>query len=224
MNTRHLLSIALLGAVIGFGSCQKEPSTSSLRDEYLVYTAYDQKADFQAITTYYIPDSILLIGPGAVDDAGNKVAKYWKDQDALALIGAVVAELDARGYTRIADPLERQMADVGLQLSYVEETTYFVGYNDPYWWGYYPYYWDPGYWGSWWGGWYYPFRTYYGYTTGSLLQEMVDLTAEESSDRKLPVIWNSYISGLLHGNNAININEAVEAIDQAFEQSPYLKK
>ncbi len=136
----------------------------------------------------------------------------------------MVAELDARGYTRIADPQERQTADVGLQLSYVEETTYFVGYNDPYWWGYYPYYWDPGYWGSWWGGWYYPFRTYYGYTTGSLLQEMVDLTAEESSDRKLPVIWNSYISGLLHGNNAINIDEAVEAIDQAFEQSPYLKK
>ena len=223
MNTRHLLSIALLGAVIGFGSCQKEPSTSSLRDEYLVYTAYDQKADFQAISTYYIPDSILLIGPGAVDDAGNKVAKYWKDQDALALIGAVVAELDARGYTRIADPEERQTADVGLQLSYVEETTYFVGYNDPYWWGYYPYYWMPSYWGPWYG-WYYPFSVYYGYTTGSLLVEMVDLNSESGSGKSLPILWNAYISGLIDGNNRFETAAAVEALEQAFAQSPYLKK
>lgn len=224
MNTKHLLSFALLTAVVGFGSCQKEPSTSSLRDEYLVYTAYDDKADFKAINTYYIPDSILLIGAGKPDKDGTKEAQYWKDQDALALIGAIVSELNERGYTRITDPAERQTADVGLQLSFIQETTYYVGYNNPYWWGYYPYYWDPGYWGSWWGGWYYPFTTYYGYTTGSLLSEMVDLKAEATSDRKLPVIWNSYISGLLQGEDAININEAVEAVEQAFVQSPYLKK
>ena len=224
MNTKKLLSIALLTAMVVFGSCQKEPSTSSLRDEYLVYTAYDAKADFKALATYYLPDSILLIGEGAVDDAGNKVAKYWKDADALALIGTVAEELNERGYTRILDPAERQTADMGVQISYVEETTLFVGYNDPYWWGYYPYYWDPGYWGSWWGGWYYPFASYYGYTTGSLLTELVHLTAEPTADRKLPVLWNSYISGLLQGNKPINISEATEAIEQAFSQSPYLKK
>lgn len=224
MNTKQLLSIALLSALVGFGSCQKEPSTSSLRDEYLVYTACDEKADFKAFDTYYIPDSILLIGAGEPDSDGVKRAQYWSDSDALALIGATVAALNERGYTRVIDPSERQSADVGLQLSYVEETTYFVGYNNPYWWGYYPYYWDPGYWGSWWGGWYYPFSTYYGYTTGSLLTEMVDLTAVGATDRKLPVVWNSYISGLLRGKNPINVNEAVTAIAEAFTQSPYLTK
>ena len=224
MKTKHLLSIALLAAVVGFGSCQKEPSDSSLSDEYLVYTAYDQQADFTAHTTYYLPDSILLIGPEAVNTQGNKVAKYWKDANAQALIGAVAAALNERGYERITDPLERQTADFGVQMSYVEETTLFVGYNNPYWWGYYPYYWGPGYRGSWWGGWYYPFQTYYSYTTGSLLTEVVDLTADERSDRKLPVLWNSYISGLLRGGKLIDINEAVEAVGQAFAQSPYLKK
>ena len=53
---------------------------------------------------------------------------------------------------------------------------------------------------------------------------MVDLTADERSDRKLPVLWNSYISGLLRGGKLIDINEAVEAVGQAFAQSPYLKK
>ena len=224
MNTKHLLSIALLTAVVGFGSCQKEPSTSALRNEYLVYTAYDEKADFSTFETYYMPDSILLIGPEAVDQYGNKSAKYWKDQDAQALIAAVETALEGCGYTRISNPQERQIADFGMQLSYVEETTLFVGYNNPYWWGYYPYYWDPGYWGPWWGGWYYPFSTFYSYTTGSLLQEMVDLTAQGRADRKLPVLWNSYISGLLRGGNTLNVNEAVEALDQAFVQSPYLKK
>ena len=139
MKTKHLLSIALLAAVVGFGSCQKEPSDSSLSDEYLVYTAYDQQADFTALTTYYLPDSILLIGPEAVNTQGNKEAKYWKDANAQALIGAVAAALNERGYERITDPLERQTADFGVQMSYVEETTLFVGYNNPYWWGYYPY-------------------------------------------------------------------------------------
>ena len=224
MKAKQFFSLALLGAVVGFGSCQKEPSTSSLRDELLVYTAYDMEADFDAVETYYIPDSILVIGAPAVDPQGNKKANYWNDADALRLIETVVAELTAYGYTRITDPALRTEVDAGIQLSYVEERAYFVGYNDPYWWGYYPYYWAPDYWGAGWGGWYYPFSVYYGYTTGSLLTEMVDLNATNRADNKLPVLWNSYVSGLLRGGNQPVIDEAVQGLQQAFKQSPYLKK
>ena len=52
---------------------------------------------------------------------------------------------------------------------------------------------------------------------------MVDLTSESGSGKSLPILWNTYISGLLQGDN-INISGAVEAIEQAFEQSPYLNK
>ena len=223
MKTKLLLSVAWL-LVMGLASCQKDPSTSGLSNEYLVYTAHDAAADFAPLGTYYIPDSILIIGSNAVDKEGNKVAKYWKDTDALTLINTFVSQMDERGYERVLDPTIRASADVGFQLSYVEDTTYFVGYNNPYWWSYYPYYWDPGYWGSWYG-WYYPYAAvYYGYTTGSLLAEMVNLRSESGSGKSLPVIWNLYVSGLLNDRQTIDITDASQAIEQGFTQSPYLNK
>ncbi len=223
MKIKQLLTIV---TAIGLGclaGCQKDPSSSGLRDEYLVYTAYDQKASFADITTYYIPDSILLIGSHAINETGDRVSKYWKDADALSLINTIVAEMDSRGYTRITEGTLRQTADVGFQVSYIEETTLFTGYSNPYWWWDYPYYWSPGYWGYW-SGWYYPFAVYYGYTTGSLLVELVDLQHGDTSTRKLPILWNCYVSGLLRGNNQIDIAGASDALKQAFAQSPYLKK
>lgn len=223
MKIKHLLSVVpLLGAMLLTG-CQKDPSTSKLRSEYLVYTAHDRNADFTTLDTYYIPDSILLIGSQVSDNEGNRTAKYWKDGDALTLIGTIVDEMTERGYTRLTDGALRQTADAGFQLSYIEETTYFTGYNNPYWWWDYPYYWAPDYWGYW-SGWYYPFAIYYGYTTGSLLIEMIDLKRGDTTTRKLPILWNGYISGLVRGANQLDIAKAVNAIDQAFEQSPYLKK
>ena len=207
----HILLLAFLAAAVA--SCQKEPSLSSLHEDYLVYTAYDSRVDFAASTTYYIPDSILLIGNSAKAD-------YWKDQNALEIVNTVVANMDARNFDRV---VEKQDADLGLQLSYVERVTYYVGYDNPYWWWYYPYYWSPGYWGDW-IGWHYPFPVYYGYTAGSLLIEMVDLEAEAEPGRKLPVVWNSFVGGLLTGSQAVNLQRTVDAVNQAFAQSPYLEK
>lgn len=163
--------------------------------------------------TYFIPDSILVIG-------NNDKTEYWKDADALGIVDAVVARMDAAGYVRSED---KQAANVGLQMSYVRQVTYFVGYDNPYWWWYYPYYWTPGYWGNW-GGWHYPYSVYYGYTAGSLLIEMVDLDAEEAADRKLPVIWDSFIGGLLTSDEELNQQRTLAAVEQAFDQSPYLTK
>ena len=219
---RFLCAVAAAGVLLTVG-CQKDPSTSSLHDEYLVYTAHDAEADFSEVGTYYIPDSILLIGTYALDPNGQKIAKYWTDKDAVALSNRSAREMEGRGYGRLTDYDLKDTADAGFQVSYVEEASYFIGYNDPYWWGYYPYYWAPGYWGPW-AGWYYPYTVYYGYTTGSLLVEMLDLNSTPGADRKLPVIWSCYISGLLHGNRSIDIKEASDGIVQAFVQSPYLKK
>ena len=62
MNVKKIRYIALALVVAAFCSCQKEPSTSDLHRDYLVYTAHDTGTDFAAIDTYYIPDSILIIG------------------------------------------------------------------------------------------------------------------------------------------------------------------
>ena len=69
--------IPLLLAVfaIAFVSCEKDPDMDKLDSKYLVYTNYDTKADFKAFETYYLPDSILVIG-------NSKDAEYWKDESA----------------------------------------------------------------------------------------------------------------------------------------------
>lgn len=223
MKIKHLFTMVTAVGLMGLIGCQKDPSTSGLSSEYLVYTAHDTSADFATIDTYYIPDSILLIGSHAVNETGDRVSKYWNDADALSLINTIVSEMNSLGYTRIDEGALRQTADVGFQVSYVEETSYFTGYSNPYWWWDYPYYWSPGYWGYW-SGWYYPFVVQYSYTTGSLLVEMVDLKKGDPTTRKLPILWNSYISGLVRNNKSINIERASEALKQAFLQSPYLKK
>ena len=213
MTVKKLRYLAYALVAVAFCACQKEPSTSGLHKDYLVYTAYDTEADFGALDTYYLPDSILLIG------AADKT-EYWKDDNALEIVNTVAGRMNAAGYTRTED---KEAANVGLQLSYLQKVTYFVGYDYPYWWWYYPYYWTPGYWGDW-LGWHYPYRVYYGYTAGSLLIEMLDLEADQQSGKKLPVIWDSYIGGLLTSSESLNLQRTVDAVEQAFDQSPYLKK
>lgn len=65
----------------------------------------------------------------------------------------------------------------------------------------------------------------YSYSTGSLLADMINLkNAPEGQKEKLTVVWNAYISGLLGGSGSLNVNRTTTAINQAFTQSPYLKK
>ena len=57
-----------------------------------------------------------------------------------------------------------------------------------------------------------------------MLIEMGDLTADRQSNRKLPVIWDSFIGGLLTSDADLNQQRTIAAVEQAFEQSPYLAK
>ena len=196
-------------------SCQKDPDMSKLDDNFMVYTDYDKKENFSEFSTYYIPDSILLI-------SDSKEAKYWKDDNALNIIDTYVKNMDDRGYTRVE---EKEDADLGIQVSYVEDSYYFTGYSNPYWWWDYPGYWYPGYWGGYWGGgWYYPYSVVYSYNVGSMLAELVNLSAPTGQKEKLPVLWSAYMTGLLSGSYRFNTQLAITAVNQAYVQSPYLKK
>ncbi len=210
MTVKKLSCIAA-ALVVTLSACQKEPSTSDLHRDFLVYTAYDTDVNFDDFATYFLPDSILIIG-------NKNQTEYWSDNVAQEIIATVAAGLDAAGYSR---SYNKETADLGMQLSFVRRVTYFVGYNNPYWWWYYPYYWTPNYWGNW-TGWHYPYEVYYGYTAGSLLTEMVDLETDQTGSRKLPVVWNSYIGGLLTSSTDLNLERTIAAMQQAFAQSPYL--
>lgn len=208
--------IPILLAVFALVSCEKDPDMDKLDNEYLVFTNHDTSTKFNSFSTYYLPDSILVIGD-------KKDPEYWKDANAQTIINAYKAKMDAAGYMQVED---KEMANLGLQLSYVSSTYYFTGYYDQRpWWHSYPGYWWPGYWGNHWGGgWYYSYPITYSYSTGSLLADLVNLEAPQGQSAKLPVVWNAYISGLLGSSGSLNVNRTVTAVNQAFAQSPYLKK
>ena len=75
--------IPLLLAVfaVTLASCEKDPDMDKLDNNYLVYTNYDKKADFKTFETYYLPDSILVIGDK--ENAEYYLAtrlNYWEGQ------------------------------------------------------------------------------------------------------------------------------------------------
>ena len=201
---KRVLLLLLLGLFI-LTACEKEPDTDKLDNDYLVLTNYDTATDFSSFATYYVIDSILIIGD-------QTKPEYWKNENSQRIVNAFSDNFEARGYT----PVDKGVnADMVLQLSYVNTTYYFSSNHGPWWYNY------PGYW-NWGGGWYYPFSFYYSYSTGSIIGELVDRKTERS-DRKLTIIWNAYISGLLNGSN-LSYFRTMGAINQAFTQSPYLKK
>ena len=198
-------------AALALTACRENPDLSDLSNDYLVFTNYDKETDFQGDKTYFMPDSVMVIGDRAIPE-------YWTGENAAPILQAYEANMLAYGFTRVDDKNDAQF---GLQISYVESTSYFTNYHDPYWWYGYPGYWNVGYWGDW-AGWYHSYPIVYSYSVGSLLTEMVDLRAPEGTNRKLPVVWNSFLSGLLTASSSFNMQLTVQAIDQSFEQSPYL--
>lgn len=203
---RKMLFFACL--LLGLSACEKDPDMNQLDADLVVYTDYDKDADFGSYKTYFLPDSIL--------EAGGYRATYWKDENAKAIINKVAAEMDARGYTRIFDPEKKEEANVGLQLSYVAQTTQVI--TGGYWGGW----WDYSFWGPW-SGWYYPYPVSYSYNTNTLVMEMVDLTADEDGAQKsLPVVWYASASGFQYSGQ-FNQMMLQNSVVQAFEQSPYIK-
>lgn len=196
----------ILASLMAFvlGACEEE---QGLDGDFLVYTNYDSQADFAAHETFFIPDSILLAGSGGKP-------QYAKGASTDKIIEAFAAGMEAMGYTPTD---KKEEADLGLQLTLIDDTYYVVGHAAL------PPYWDPCYWGDW-GCLYYPFPIGYSYSVGSLLADMVDLKAPKSKDEKLPVVWNACISGLSSGSKRLDTVLAVRGINQSFAQSGYLKK
>lgn len=189
-------------------SCQKDPDTNKLDNSYLVYTNYDSGTDFKSFNSFYVIDSILIMGDG-------EKTVYWNNANSEKIVDAFASELMVAGYEPVSNEFE---ADLVLQLSYINTTYYFTSFGPGPWWNNYPGYWN---WGGW--GWYYPYSFSYSYSTGSIIGELVDTNTPTPLNDKLTVVWNTYICGLLNGNN-LSLSRTMEAIDQAFEQSPYIHK
>ena len=196
-------------------ACYPE-SPTSIDELDIVVTTFDESFDFAGALTYAMPDSVVEINVGE-----GAVATY--DQSLSAgILARVASNMAAAGYVREMDPVANG-ADVAVivQASVtlnVDAYSYYAW--DPYW-GWYPG-WD--YWGGCPGcGWGYPpATTIVSYRTGSIIIQMIDPTATESTaDGPLwNVPWAAILNGLAEGSDIAGRLET--AIDQAFTQSQYL--
>ena len=209
MIMKKMLFISAM-ALLAF-ACQKEPYSQDVDGEYLVYTSPAKDVTFSDYRTFDIADSVLVIGQ-------TKNPYYSQSNNALALIQAYRTNMENLGYIYLPS---NPNAQLGIQVTYAEDTQRFVQYyDDPYWWLDYPGYWPSSYWGSW-TGWYYPYPVVYTYTTNALIADIVDLTAGEQNG-KLKIIWSCYIGGPASASINYDVKRMTNAVNQAFAQSPYL--
>lgn len=209
---KKLIFTAMLTAA-AFCSCQKMPSVIDADGEFMVTTSYDRDADFGSYATFTVADTLLVLDQRFRCDS---VKNSFSDQ----LVAEFKEMMESCGYTYVPVD-ERENADLGIQLSYVSETSYYVDYVDPYWWLDYPGYWSSAYWGSWGGGWYYPYPVAYQSSTHTLMADMADLTSADGEDQQLRMVWSCLIDGNAGGTRT-DLARFKVAIRQAFAQSPYI--
>ena len=85
--------------------------------------------------------------------------------------------------------------------------------------------WYPGWWGPCFNCWYPPVVDFSQYDVGTVVLDFVDLRDINNVNNpdELTPSWIAAVRGLLSTNSTFNSQRIVSGINQAFNQSPYLK-
>ncbi len=146
-----------------------------------------------------MPDKIVKVtGNLAEGEEPEFVQEPYNSQ----MLNRIETNMAALGWTKVTDPED---ADLALMPAVWTNTTVVYWYD--YWCWYYYYYCGWGY--------YYPY--YSSYTTGTMVMALV---ASGEGYVEPSGVWGAAINGLLSGYS--DVSRINSAIDQAFEQSPYL--
>jgi hypothetical protein len=206
------ISLLLSLILITLGACRKEPTSDQLTIEPVVATYYDRGTDFNSLQTFCLPSTVGLISSTNLNDTLLGPVK------AAQILNQLNTRLTERGFNSVDIT---QNPDIVANVFVIKDLNSSSVISPGYWWGY-PGYYDPYYWGYPGSYYYYPFTYTYTYETGTLVIELVDMKHRTQNNDKLFVSWNMLASGVLSDSNSENMQQAIDAIDQAFEQSPYL--
>ncbi len=188
-----------LGIIFLLGSCYPD-GADYYEDLDVVYTNYDDQFDFSSKGTYSIPDKIVKIEGNIAE---GEEPEFVKEPYNTQMLQKMQGNMSSLGWTKTEDPAD---ADLVLFPAVWTNTTIYYWYD--YWCWYYPYY----------CGWGWGYPTVSSYTTGTLLMALM---ADGDDFIEPSRVWTAAANGLLSG--AYNTTRVNNAIDQAFEQSPYLK-
>lgn len=205
---KYLVLLIITALIIS--SCQPEDDTLRLLDELVVSTNYDTNINFDNYTTYSIStDTIGFVSNRAPNDT---IIVQSKEDFPRPVLQSVQRNLNAMGFQRVerdADP------DLRINVYVVNDYNLFQQVVYPNY--YYPSSYGYGYgYGSYYS---YPYVNTYASNTGSLVVEILDLR-NITAEKKVKLIWSAYMGDIYSTINLIRQSE--DAIDQAFNQSPYL--
>jgi hypothetical protein len=202
--------IIMLAAFVCFAGCRPEPEAAELVDQMVVSTNYDKSANFRDYLTYAIPTDTL----GFISErSSDTIIVANKSTFPRPVLQTINEDLQARGFSKVS---RNENPDLGVNVLVVNDYNVFrdVVYPSNY----------GGYYGGYYGynsGYSYPYVQTYAYNTGVLIIEIVDLK-NLTPDNKVRVVWTAYMGDVY---STLDLEQqAVDAIQQAFTQSPYLTR
>lgn len=204
-----LVAVAAIGA-----ACYPYDVTSTSQLD-VVATAHDSSKNFGAVQKYVLLDTVVHV----VIDSSNMI-EIGREFDDL-IIDQIEENLQALGWTGVrfspGDTPPTPTADevaVLVSATASRSTTIWYPWNP--WWG-----WYPGWgWGcvTCWPGYGYPVVTQTD--AGTLAMNMIETLTTAPNDT-VPVVWIGALRGVLSSSGAAS--RLTNGINQAFNQSPYLK-
>lgn len=192
----------IIGAIV-FVGCEPVPSDEELNANLVVQTEYDETVNFSVYNTYTMPLDTLGLISNSINDT-IIVNDYAK-----SVTARLKANMDSRGYTWVASG---QNPDVGITAFIVNDFTVFQTISYPNYLGgfYSPYY-----------GYYFPIVNTYASNSAILIIQMIDLK-QKNAQNQFRVLWSCYIGDVISSLDPLQ--RSIEAVDQAFAQSPIIGK
>jgi hypothetical protein len=214
MRQRTGALLAFIGLVAA--GCAPSASEESLASS-IVVTLRAPEADFGRYRTFFLRPEIRQLSVDGTPSASLDASI------ANPLLDQTRRQMQSRGYQSVDD---KTAADLALEMIYTESdwvSTYCYSWWDPYYWGY------PGYY-------YYPYYGCSGTTwqTNTVSTMMTDVVPARDRGRggsvgdsgaeppkALNGIWFSGINGIVISTSD-SMQKALDGINQAFQQSPYI--
>jgi len=178
----------------------------------VVITVVDQGRALASARSFALPDTVVEV------PVGSNTITHESDQQIIANVRAHMVGLGWQdvGTNPVAIP------DVVLLVAAntrIQTGVFYVDWFGA--WGYLPY-WGPAVNGGWiWGV---PADAVpYAFQAGTILITMLDRRAADATRQSIPLLWAAGIDGVVT-NTASTTERALTGIDQAFAQSPYLRR
>ena len=215
MKKLRIFPIIVPFLVIGLlSSCYPE-SAETNSDYDLILSAYNPEFNFDASTSFILPDTLVLLN----DSTASDLIEITKEQQ-QAIINAVRDNLTVYGWT--------DSTDIGSNAETLVLVSAIVAkYTDNIWneWNWYEglgnigrigqntrYPWFPD-----------GFPYIYDYTIGTLLITMIDAEELKNDPEDVPVVWIGSLNGIV-SSKTVNTSKLVQSIDKIFELSTPLHK